>query len=148
MESTLTAKQRKFVECYAGNATEAAIAAGYSKKTARSQGNRMLTNVDIQKAIFERGENQLKNTIADREQRQAFWTSTMNDSGLPMRDRLKASELLARSEGDFIDRVDHSRTDGSAPVSHVMVVPLAESMEEWEELAAKSQAKLKAEVKQ
>ena len=34
-----------------GNATKAAIKAGYSQKTARSQGQRMLTNVDIKKAI-------------------------------------------------------------------------------------------------
>jgi len=33
------------------NATRAAIASGYSKKTARSQGNRLLTNVDIQRRL-------------------------------------------------------------------------------------------------
>lgn len=36
------------------NATKAAEAAGYSKKTARSQGQRLLTNVDIQKEIARR----------------------------------------------------------------------------------------------
>ncbi len=35
------------------NATQAAIRAGYSDKTARSQANRMLTNVDIEKRIQE-----------------------------------------------------------------------------------------------
>ena len=35
------------------NATQAAIRAGYSRKTARSQGQRLLTNVDIQNAIRE-----------------------------------------------------------------------------------------------
>jgi len=35
------------------NATRAAIASGYSKKTARSQGNRLLTNVDIQRRLAE-----------------------------------------------------------------------------------------------
>lgn len=35
------------------NGTQAAINAGYSKKTARSQGNRLLTNVDIQSRIKE-----------------------------------------------------------------------------------------------
>ena len=34
-----------------GGATQAAIRAGYSEKTARSQGQRLLTNVDIWKAI-------------------------------------------------------------------------------------------------
>lgn len=35
------------------NATRAARAVGYSKKTARSQGHRLLTNADIQKRIAE-----------------------------------------------------------------------------------------------
>jgi len=33
------------------NATQAAIRAGYSKKTARQQGQRLLTNVDIKREI-------------------------------------------------------------------------------------------------
>jgi phage terminase small subunit len=49
----LTPKQECFVEEYLIdlNATQAAIRAGYSEKTARSQGQRMLTNVDIAAAI-------------------------------------------------------------------------------------------------
>ena len=50
----LTTKQKKFIQAYksnGGNATKAAISAGYSKKTARSQGQRLLTNVDIKKAL-------------------------------------------------------------------------------------------------
>ncbi len=52
-KSKLTRKQQAFVDEYIidFNATRAAIAAGYSKKTARSQAQRLLTNVDIQKAI-------------------------------------------------------------------------------------------------
>lgn len=58
----LTPKQRLFVVEYLKdlNATQAAIRAGYSEKTARSQGQRLLTNVDIaaaiKKAIDERAE--------------------------------------------------------------------------------------------
>ncbi len=46
-------KRRRFVEEYLIdlNATQAAIRAGYSEKTARSQGQRLLTNVDIATAI-------------------------------------------------------------------------------------------------
>ncbi len=50
----LTAKKELFCKEYLScklNATKAAINAGYSKKTARSQGNRLLTNVDIQNRI-------------------------------------------------------------------------------------------------
>lgn len=49
----LTAKQARFVEEYLIdlNATQAAIRAGYSEKTAKSQGQRLLTNVDVAAAI-------------------------------------------------------------------------------------------------
>ena len=45
----LNDKQRRFVAEYLIdlNATQAAIRAGYSKKTAGSQGQRLLTNVEI-----------------------------------------------------------------------------------------------------
>lgn len=51
--SKLTNKQRRFCEEYLIdlNGTQAAIRAGYSAKTARSQGQRMLTNVDIQEFL-------------------------------------------------------------------------------------------------
>lgn len=52
----MTAKQKRFCDEYLIdlNATQAAIRAGYSEKTARSQGQRMLTNVDIQNEIEKR----------------------------------------------------------------------------------------------
>ena len=55
MASLKDERQIKFVEEYikSPNATDAAIRAGYSEKTARSQGSRLLTNVDIQNAIQE-----------------------------------------------------------------------------------------------
>lgn len=51
----LTDKQRRFVDEYLVdlNATQAAVRAEYSEKTARQQGQRLLTNVDIQAAIQE-----------------------------------------------------------------------------------------------
>lgn len=54
----LTEKQKKFADYYIelGNATQAAVNAGYSKKTARSQGQRLLTNVDIKNYIGKRME--------------------------------------------------------------------------------------------
>lgn len=49
----LADKQKRFCEEYVIdlNATQAAIRAGYSPRTARSQGQRLLTNVDIQNYI-------------------------------------------------------------------------------------------------
>ena len=52
--SHLRGRQRAFVLEYVGNggnATAAAIAAGYSKRTARQIGSRLLTNVDILAAV-------------------------------------------------------------------------------------------------
>ena len=39
--------------------------------------------------------------IADRVQRKEFWTDVMNSEEADMKDRLKASELLGKSECDF-----------------------------------------------
>ena len=52
---SLTLKQARFVEEYLLdlNATQAAIRAGYSEKTAKQQGSRLLTNVDVQAAVAE-----------------------------------------------------------------------------------------------
>lgn len=49
----LTPKQARFVEEYLIdlNATQAAIRAGYSARTAKQQGQRLLTNVDVQAAV-------------------------------------------------------------------------------------------------
>ena len=63
----MTPKQRRFVELYNGNATEAAIAAGYSRKTARSIGQRIFTNVDVAEAIKAREDKELRHFIANRE---------------------------------------------------------------------------------
>lgn len=55
---SLTAKQERFVAEYLIdlNATQAAIRAGYSEKTATEQGSRLLTNVKVQEAIA-KGQN-------------------------------------------------------------------------------------------
>jgi phage terminase small subunit len=55
MAAKLPSRKQEFVNEYivSLNATQAAIKAGYSVKTARSQGQRLLTNVDIQEAIQE-----------------------------------------------------------------------------------------------
>lgn len=54
--SELTPKQQAFIEHYltCWNASEAARRAGYSEKTAGSQGSRLLKDVDVSRAIDER----------------------------------------------------------------------------------------------
>lgn len=66
----LTRRQELFIEEYLIdlNATQAAIRAGYSQKTARSQGQRMLTKVDIQQAISERMEEKKSDIIMKQDE--------------------------------------------------------------------------------
>ena len=109
----LNARQRAFVEAYCGNATEAALEAGYSKRTARSIGQALLTKIDIQDALKEREDKRLASLIATREERQRFWTTLMRDEDRKEVDRLKASELLAKSEGDFLERRELTGPNGS-----------------------------------
>lgn len=54
--SELNDKQRRFIDEYLIdlNATQAAIRAGYSEKSARSQGQRLLTNDDIKAVLGDR----------------------------------------------------------------------------------------------
>ena len=109
-DGKLTAKQQAFVEAYAGNATAAALAAGYSKKSARVQGRRLITKDNVAKAIKEREAQRLAPTIATRRERQEFWTSVLRNEDEAMKDRLKAAELLGKSEGDFLERVEMDMT--------------------------------------
>ena len=100
----MTDKQVKFITEYTKdfNATQAAIRAGYSPKTAYSQGQRLLKNAEIQRVMNEHRDR----GIADRETRQKFWSDTMQDSNEDMKNRLRASELLGKSECDFIERAE------------------------------------------
>ena len=105
MEKKLSVKQQKFVDCYNGNATEAAIKAGYSKKTARQIGQENLTKPYIFGLIKERQGKEQKKGIMSRQERQLFWSNTIRDTSIEIQHRLKASELLGKSEADFIDNV-------------------------------------------
>lgn len=96
-------KQKRFAEIYAANpnATEAAKRAGYSDKTARSQGQRLLTNVDILKYIRNIQDDAASERVASLIETKAFWSDVMNNQNEKTADRLKASELLAKSSGAF-----------------------------------------------
>ena len=100
----LTHMQQLFVNFYNGNGKESAIKSGASPKTAEQTASRWLSMVKINKAIAERHKRENKDSIADRVTRQEFWTKLMNDPNARDSDRLKASELLGRSEADFTDK--------------------------------------------
>ena len=108
-------QQKRFAEYYAAypNATEAAKQAGYSPRTARSQGQRLLTSVDIQRYIREIQDRAAEKRIMTIAQTKAFWSDIVNDKNEKTANRLKASELLARAAGAFI----HTETCREAGLS-------------------------------
>jgi len=114
----LTAMQRRFVDFYEGNATDAARQAGYSDP---AYGRQLITNPNVHDAIQERVVEERSGLIASRKERQELWTAiargeilieTVTNDGevvtLPVsiKDRLTASALLGKSEGDFVMRKD------------------------------------------
>lgn len=118
MSKKLTAKQQAFVDAYAGNGTQAARAAGYtgSDATLAVTASDLLRNPNVASAIQKRQAPKKKGLIASREERQAFWTRVMRSKSFEPRDRLKAAELLGKSEADFTEKVKH---EGALPI-HVV----------------------------
>jgi phage terminase small subunit len=109
---SLTHKQKKFVEAYAGeacgNATQAAILAGYSEKTAYQTGWENLRKPEIQEALERLQESDT--LVVNRMERQRHLSAIIRDSEQYTKDRLKAIEILGKMQGDFIQRheVEHS----------------------------------------
>jgi phage terminase small subunit len=105
-------RQIAFCEAYlvSGNAAQAARTAGYSEKTARSTGQRLLTFADIRKYLEQRNEEIKKDNTADIGEIREFWSSAMRNEGEKMKDRIRASELLAKTYGAFIDRLETTDT--------------------------------------
>lgn len=113
-----TVRQQKFIDVYSGNGVEAARIAGYTGSYAALGviASKMLKNTRIKEAIASRQTVKAESTIASREHRQRFWSDVMNKEEVCMRDRLRASELLGKSEGDFIDVVQQSGPNGGPQV--------------------------------
>ena len=100
----LTAKQRAWIDYYkqGKTATEAARLAGYKPDNAKVIGAQNLTKLN--QYISDRDELLDRDRVADMQEINAFWTDTMRNDTVDIKDRLKASELRARSIGAFIER--------------------------------------------
>jgi len=134
----LTRKQQRFADEYLvdANATQAAIRAGYSEKTAYSQGQRLLKNVEVKKYIDEQLEKIHNEKIADAKEVMMYLTSVLRGESLSEivvvegtgdgcsdarrmmklpdeRERLKAAELIGKRYGMFTDKVN---VEGAIPV--------------------------------
>jgi len=134
----MTNRQKKFCDEYliCGNATEAAKKAGYSAKSAKSCGQRMLTFANCQKYLNERMEQLQSQKIASAEEVLQHLTSVLRGESQSEvvivegtgdgcsearkimkapdeKEKLKAAELLAKRYGILTEKVD---VGGSVPV--------------------------------
>ena len=103
----INAKQKKFADEYiiTGNAEKSALTAGYSKNYSRAQAHKLLANVGIKKYMDERLKEIDDANIATEKEIKEFWTNMFRDEDQRTSERLKASELLAKTNGMFIDKV-------------------------------------------
>lgn len=126
----LTAKQKIFCDEYiiSLNATQAAIKAGYSKKTARKIAAENLTKPVIQNYISERMKQKESSLIATQDEVLQYLTSVLRGESRTTdivlvgmgdgyqevqevekkpseKDRLKAAELLGKRYGLYTDKI-------------------------------------------
>lgn len=123
----LTEKQKRFADEYiiSGNATQAAIKAGYSKKTANRIATENLSKLVIKNYIEERLEELKSERTADAQEVLEYLTSVMRGNEteevligvgegvqstvqkeVGAKDRLKAAELLGKRFALFTDKTE------------------------------------------
>lgn len=85
-----------------GNAEQALISVGYSKRYARGNSYKIMANSGVREFIERRNGDIANDRIADMTEINQFWTEVMRDSKADPKDRLKASELRAKAAGGFI----------------------------------------------
>ena len=123
----MNARQKKFCDEYliVCNATQAAIRAGYSPKTAKSIGNENLTKPDLKAYIDEQLELLHSKKTADAQEVLEYLTSvmrgehteqtlqlvgdgvqTITDIDVSAKERLKAAELIGKRYGMFKDNIN------------------------------------------
>ena len=127
----MTEKQKRFCDEYLIdlNATQAAIRAGYSERTAYSIGTENLRKPEISAYINSRMEEKNKELIADQDEVLKYLTSVMRgestseeivvegtgdgcsearaiEKAPSEKDRLKAAELLGKRYGLYTERIE------------------------------------------
>lgn len=109
----LNAKQAAFVREYLvdHNATQAAVRAGFSVKTAKQQGSRLLTNVDVAKALAAaeaRVSEEHDITIAEIVEGLKSEAKGADIASA----RVQAWGLLGKYKKMFVERMEHAGADG------------------------------------
>jgi phage terminase small subunit len=109
----------KFVEAYAGiaqgNQAEAARIAGYkgNTKSLSETGRRLLKHPDVMAALEKR--RSASPLVMTKEHLQIYWSDVVGDPKEETINKLRASQLLAKSLGMFTDRQQ------AAPTTHVHI---------------------------
>ena len=86
----------------AGNIKKSAIEAGYSENYANKQAYKLLARDDVKKYIeYVQEMNRVELEIMTAQEVQKFWSEIIQDRAERTRDRLRASELLAKAQGQF-----------------------------------------------
>ena len=113
--ANLTPKQQRFVEEYLIdlNATQAAIRAGYSEKTAKEIGSENLTKPNIAKAIAEAQEKLSNKTQVTVEMVVQGLLNEAKDlsEGSTQSARVSAWAHLGKHLGMFKDKIEHDISD-------------------------------------
>ncbi len=106
----LTEKQKKFCDFYiqTGDATNSAIKSGYSKKTAYVIGYENLNKPHLKNYIKERNDVIASTRIADMIEVKEFWSTTLRNEENELKDRLTASDKIAKTNGAYLDKIEHS----------------------------------------
>lgn len=113
----LTHKELSLADAYLNNGfneLKAYESSEYSQNctiaTKRANTTKTLKKPHVKAYIAQKIQEIKDNTVASRIQRQEFWTRIMNGKldgvNVSVADRLKASELLGRSEADFTDNTN------------------------------------------
>lgn len=105
-EKALTPREQAFADAYRGNATQAALEAGYSPKSAGTLGYRLIKRANVRAEIDRQGRERSKAAIVSREEMQQFFSEVVRDTLLPLRERLHAAQLLGKTRGDFSEKLE------------------------------------------
>ena len=142
----LTIKQKKFADEYiiSGNATEAAIKAGYSERYAGQNADKLLKNTNVRAYIDERMQKLEDKAIAKQDEILRYLTSVMRGESKSAvvvvegsgegcsdarvvykppdeKERTKAAELLGKRHSLWTEKID---IEGGLTINFVEDVPL------------------------
>lgn len=113
----LTPKQERWIDEYikCNDYTTASRNAGYTGNNNNLRAMGYQNSKKFKDLITERrkelSKELKKETVASLDEIFEFWTKTFNNKKEYMKNRLKASELLAKAKGGFIEKVEVKKVD-------------------------------------